>query len=520
MTTETLDPDACYRAASGRDARFDGRFVLAVVTTGIYCRPSCPARTPLRHNCRFFPTAAAAVAAGFRSCRRCRPHALPGSRQWDVRGDLASRAVRLIRDGAVDETGVAGLAAGLAVSERHLHRVLLAEVGASAQQLNRTRRAQTARLLVEQTPMPLTDVAFAAGFASVRQFNDVMRQEFGVPPSALRRGAARLGPAQRDADRDGQVADEGPAVVLRLRYRRPLATEPLRRFLAGHTVAGLERHDAATGEHTRTVRTRVGDGSVTVRLTDDPEQETGAAGDTREGAQGHGSGVAGEAHLAVRLQLAGLGDVATVVARVRRWLDLDADPALVDGALAKDGLLAPLVRARPGMRVPGAVDGYETAVLAVLGQHVSLAAARTFAARLVAAYGSPAVDGLTAFPAAEVLAGADPEDVRAAMGVTRARGRTVHALACASADGLQLVPGAEHAEVRARLLALPGIGPWTADYVSLRCLGDPDSFLPDDLVLKRALGARSAFEATARAEPWRPWRAYALLHLWTSEVFA
>ena len=499
VTPETLDPDACYRAASGRDVRFDGRFVLAVVTTGIYCRPSCPARTPLRHNCRFFATPAAAVAAGFRSCKRCRPHALPGSRHWDTRGDLASRAVLLIRDGAVDDGGVAGLATSLAVSERHLHRVLLAEVGATAQQLNRTRRAQTARLLVEQTAMPLTDAAFAAGFASVRQFNDVMRQEFGVAPSLLRRAVGD----HRAAGHDGQATDEGPAVALRLRYRRPMSAEPLRRFLAGHAVPGLERHEPATGDHTRTLRTPAGHGSVTVRVADD--------------ARGRGDGT--EGHVGVRLRLAGLTDVATVVARVRRWLDLDADPALVDEALGRDGLLAPLVRARPGLRVPGAADGYETAVLSVLGQQVSLAAARTFAARLVEAYGEPAVDGLSAFPQAEGLAAADPEDLRAAMGVTGARARTVQALAAAVAGGLLLAPGADPAEVRTRLLALPGVGPWTADYVALRCLGDPDAFLPDDLVLKRALGARTARDAAALAEPWRPWRAYALLHLWTSEAF-
>lgn len=492
MPIEILDPDACYRAASGRDPRWDGRFYLAVVTTGIYCRPSCPARTPLPQNCRFYPSAAAAVAAGFRSCKRCRPHALPGSRHWDARGDLAARAVRQIRDGAVDDAGVAGLAARLSVSERHLHRVLLAEVGASAQQLNRTRRAQTARLLVEQTTMPLADVAFAAGFASVRQFNDVMRREYAVRPSALRRAAGN------DLEvATGQVADEGPTVSLRLRYRGPLAHEPLRRFLAGHTVAGLERHDPATAEHTRTW--------------------PGPGGPTLASVQLDGRSVE---HVGVRLRLADLAGAGAAVARLRRWLDLDADPALVDEALSADPLLAPLVRARPGLRVPGAVDGYETAVLAVLGQQVSLAAARTFAGRLVAAFGEPATDGLTAFPPAEVLDAAGPDAIRTAMGVTGARGRTVHVLARAVAGGLLLEQGADRTAVRASLLALPGIGPWTADYVALRCMGDPDAFLPDDLVLKRALSVRTAREATDRAQAWRPWRAYALLHLWTREVFA
>lgn len=486
---DLLDADACYRAAAGRDPRWDGRFYLGVMTTGIYCRPSCPARKPHPRNCRFYATAAAAVAAGFRACKRCRPDALPGSRHWDARGDLAARAVRLIRDGTVDEAGVAGLAARLHVSERHLHRLLVAEVGAPPHQLNRTRRAQTARLLLEQTALPLTEVAFAAGFASVRQFNDVIRQEFAVTPSALRRPSS-----PSDGPTEG-AAGAGPAVVLRLRHRTPMAGRPLWRFLGAHAAPGLDRHDAATSEHTRLVPAPHGPAVVTVSPGPAPASVT------------------------VRLRLADIADVTPVVARIRRWLDLDADPGLIDEALAADPLLAPLVHERPGLRVPGAVDGGETALLAVLGQQVSLAAARTLAGRLVAAYGAPGPDGLTAFPTPDAVAAAGPDALRAAIGIPGSRARTLHALASAVASGLALDPGSDRPAARAALLALPGIGAWTADYVALRALGDPDAFPADDLVLKRALGVRTGRAAVTRAEAWRPWRGYALLHLWTQEAF-
>jgi len=491
-TSEVLDPEVCYRASTGRDARWDGRFFLGVVTTGVYCRPSCPARKPLPHNCRFFSTAAGAVAAGFRACKRCRPEAVPGSRHWDARGDLAARAVRFIRDGVVDEVGVAGLARQLAVSERQLLRVLIEEVGASPQQLARTRRAQTARMLIQQTGLSLADVAFAAGFASVRQFNDVVREEFGATPSELRRGR-RHGAAKPD---DGPQTEDRVGLVLRLRHRVPLSAAPLTRFLAAHAVPGLERHDGATGEHTRVVPAPHGLAVVTVVVGAAPE------------------------HVVVRLRLADVADVAPVVARVRRWLDLDADPCLVDEALAADPLLASLVAARPGLRVPGSVEGTETALLAVLGQQVSLAAARTFAGRLVDAFGQAAPEDLRAFPTVEALAEAGPEALTSATGVTRARGRTLHSLAAAVAVGLPVSPEADRDATRAALLEVPGVGPWTTEYIALRGLGDPDAFPSGDLVLQRALGVGSGRLAENRAAAWRPWRGYALLHLWTREVFA
>ncbi|MCX7521418.1 helix-turn-helix domain-containing protein [Microbacterium sp. STN6] len=486
-----LDPDACYRATAGRDSRWDGRMYLGVVTTGIYCRPSCPARTPLQKNCLFFATAAAAVASGFRACKRCRPDALPGSRDWDTRGDLSGRAVRMIRDGVIDEVGVAGLASRLAVSERHLLRVLVEEVGATPLQLNTTRRAHAARTLIEQTAMSLADVAFASGFGSVRQFNDVMRSEFGVAPSTYRR------PRGSEPVEGAAASDRLPEIVLRLRYRPPFETAALRRFLAAHAVAGLETSDEQAGEHSRVIAAAHGPALVTIAWD-------------RSGGN----------HLVVRMRLASLADLMPVVSTVRRWLDLDADPALTGDALAADPLLAPLIAKRPGLRLPGAIDGSETALFTVLGQQVSLAAARTFQARLVARFGTPLPGGFMTSPDAAAIAAAETEPLRAALGLTTSRVRALQALARALADGLRLVPGQDRKQVRAALLELPGIGPWTADYVTLRCLGDPDAFPADDLVLKRALGVSSARAALDRSATWSPWRGYALMHLWTESVYS
>jgi len=524
-----VDAEAAHRAVAGRDPRFDGRLYLGVVTTGIYCRPSCPARTPLPHHCQYFPTAAAAVAAGFRACRRCRPDALPGTRHWDVRGDLVARAVRLIADGALEDGGVAGLARRLAVSERHLHRMLLAEVGASAQQLGRTRRAHAARTLIEQTAMPLTDVAFAAGFGSIRQFNDVMLAEFGAAPRAFRRPAGK--PTSSSSTRratDGQVATVAPSIALRLAYRGPLALAPLRPTLAAHAIGGVERIDASGG-HTRVVDAPSGPAVVHLEL--DPGADVVTA------------------PLAATFRLTALTDLMPVMTRVRRWLDLDADPALVAEHLGADPLLGPLVAARPGLRVLGSFDGPEVAVCAVLGQQVSVAVARVFQSRIAASFGTPIApvdadgavhvagrpgtepDGevaLRTFPRPEVLAAAGPEAIRDAANLTQARARTVHTLATAIAGGLTLEPGVDPATTREQLLALRGIGPWTADYVNLRALRDPDAFLPGDLVLRKAL-ARYAGTPLKQFTPaaaehlsqaWRPWRSYALQHLWTQEVYA
>ncbi|GAA4162216.1 Ada metal-binding domain-containing protein [Gryllotalpicola daejeonensis] len=493
-----LDPEVAYRAASGRDPRFDGRFFLGVTTTGIYCRPSCPARKPLRRNSVFFPTAAAAVAAGFRACKRCRPDSLPGSRHWDASGDLAARAVRAIRDGAIDELGVAGLARRLSVSERHLHRILVAEVGASPVQLNRTRRAQTARTLIEQTTLPLADVAFAAGFGSVRQFNEVMLGEYGAPPSALRRpatagtGATDTGEA---AAPGSPASDAAPTIVLRLRHRRPYDAAAMRAFQRAHAVSGMDAI-ADDGAFTTSVPAPHGTALATV--------DWGSASDE---------------HLTVRIQPAEITDLTAIVAKLRRWLDLDADPQLILDALGPDPVVGPLITARPGLRVPGSLDGPTTAMLTVIGQAVSLKAAAVFAARLVGAFGAPVGDSaLRAFPAPQVVADAGADALRE-IGLTGSRAAALHRLAEALEGGLELSPAADRAEARRALLALPGIGPWTADYIALRALGDPDAFAPGDLVLRKALGAKTEREASAIAAAWSPWRGYAAMHLWTASAY-
>ena len=475
-----LDHETCYRAVSSRDARFDGWFVTAVTTTGIYCRPSCPATTPKRRNVTFHPTAAAAQLAGFRACRRCRPDASPGSPEWNVRSDTVARAMRLIGDGAVDREGVAGLAARLGYSERQLHRLLVVEVGAGAQALARAQRAHTARVLVETTDLPFAEIAFASGFASIRQFNDTVRAVFATTPRDLRAKATVRGPATVPG-----------TMVLRLTTRRPFDGRWLLGLLASKSVPGVESYDGTTFRRALLLP----HGEATVDL------------------------LPGDDHVLATLRLEDPRDVVPAVARCRRLLDLDADSAAVDEALGRDPLLAPLVAALPGIRVPGAVDGFEMAVKAVIGQQVSVAGARTVAGRLVTAYGKPLTrpdGGLTHhFPTADALADVDPE----ALPMPRARARTLVELATAVAAGdLTLDPGADRDAVAASLLAMPGIGPWTVDYLRMRVLGDPDSFLPSDLGVRRGLerlgAAGDPRSAAARAEAWRPWRSYALMHLW------
>lgn len=473
------DRAACYRAVSSRDDRWDGRLFLGVVSTGVYCRPSCPARTPLERHCRYYASAAAAVAAGFRACRRCRPDAVPGTRDHDHRGDLAARALRLIRDGVVDEAGVGGLAARLHVSERHLHRVLLAEVGVGALRLAMSRRAQTARILVEQSRVSMTEAAYAAGFSSVRQFNDVMRAEYGCPPSALRR---REVGGSAGARREGrQPMSPGSHLTLSLRYRQPYAAEAVWAYLRARLIPGVEAM-SASDVLTRGLDLPGGPGRVLVERPAD--------------------GVA-----RVMLDLSDLSDLGRVVSLVRRWLDLDADPVAVDGALCRDAGIRALVSAVPGMRVPGCVDGFELAARAVVGQQVSVSGARTVLGRLAAEFGQPGV-----FPSAQRLAAARVADLRS-VGLTERRARTLVTLACRVADGsVVLGPGGDRAEIRARLLEIAGIGPWTAHYVALRALGDPDAWPGSDLVLAR----RVERDGLAPAR-WRPWRGYAAMHLWTAE---
>jgi AraC family transcriptional regulator of adaptative response / DNA-3-methyladenine glycosylase II len=497
-----LDRERIWDALRTNDPRFDGAVFCGIASTGIYCRPSCPARTPKRENVRYFPTAAAAQAGGFRACKRCRPDATPGSPEWDGRADLVGRAMRLIADGAIDREGVPGLAKRLGYSERHVHRQLRAVVGAGPLELARAQRARTARLLAESTDLPLTEVAFAAGFSSIRQFNATVQEVYAMTPGGLRARRAARGRASPDGDRlptvdDGGAAvpagDPSRAISLRLPYRAPWEADAMLGYLAARTVAGVETVEG--DEYRRSLRLPHGAGLVMLRP---------AAG-----------------HVAAELRLDDLRDLPAAVQRVRALLDLDADPRAIVDALGDDPVIGTLVRTTPGLRVPGHVDAHEQAIRAVLGQQVSVRRAATLAARLTAAHGEPLADpagGVThLFPSPAALADADP----ATLGMPRSRAAAVVGLASALASGeLPLDIGVERLDTRARLLALPGIGPWTAGYVQMRALRDPDVFLSSDLVVRKALErlGRDARPAAAErlAERWRPYRSYATQHLWAS----
>jgi AraC family transcriptional regulator of adaptative response / DNA-3-methyladenine glycosylase II len=478
-----------YRAVQSRDRRFDGWFVVAVHTTGIYCRPSCPATTPRRENVSFFPAAAAAQQRGFRACKRCRPDASPGSPEWNARGDVVARAMRLIADGVIDREGVPGLSRRLGYSDRHLNRLLTAEIGAGPVAIARAQRAQTARMLIETTSLPMTDVAFAAGFASVRQFNDTVREVFAASPTELR--------ASRRPERDAPTSAAGAgAVTLRLPAREPFAADDLFRFLGHRAVPGVESWDGST--YARTLRLPGGPAVVALRA------DGGAVSCT--------------------MWLTAVADLQAAVQRCRRLLDLDADPVAVDAHLATDRALSPLVRAVPGLRAAGAVDGAEMVVRGVLGQQVSVAGARTVTDRLAAVVGervavAPPDLGLpaTVFPSAAAIAGIDP----ALLPMPAARRRALVGACVAVASGRIVVDeGADRSRLVDELAALPGIGPWTAQYVAMRALGDPDAFLPTDLGVRRAMTARgldaTPAAALRRAQRWSPWRTYALHHLWRS----
>ncbi len=415
-----LDFEHCYRAVDSRDRRFDGWFVTAVKSTGIYCRPSCPAITPKRRNVRFYPSAAAAQRGGFRACRRCRPDAAPGSPEWYARADVVGRAMRLIGDGVVDREGVPGLAGRLGYTQRHLHRILTAELGAGPLALARAQRAQTARVLVESTDLGLAEIAFAAGFGSVRQFNDTLREVYGVAPSVLRTAKR---PLTELSSADLLIRPEcrlTSTLTLRLAYRPPLHAGALLDFLAARAIPGMESVDA-TG-YTRALRLPHGTASATLTPRD--------------------------GYVEAVLHLADLRDLAPAVARCRRLLDLDADPVAVDETLRADPVLAPLVDAEPGVRVPRAVDGFEVAVRAIVGQQVSVAGARRVLRRLVPAGGGPFPDAATV---AEL-----PDD---AFAMPAARRATIRALARAVADGaVVLDEGADRAGTEAALKEIPGIG--------------------------------------------------------------
>ncbi|MFD5280835.1 DNA-3-methyladenine glycosylase 2 family protein [Streptomyces rubrogriseus] len=467
VTPQTVQPtkyadareDVRYEAVRSRDARFDGAFFFAVETTGIYCRPSCPAVTPKRRNVRFFATAAAAQGSGFRACRRCRPDAVPGSADWNVRADVVGRAMRLIGDGVVDREGVAGLAVRLGYSARQVQRQLTAEVGAGPVALARAQRAHTARVLLQTTVLPVTEIAFASGFASVRQFNDTIRAVYAATPSELRAAA----PARDRAAR--RTATPSAGVPLRLAHRGPYQAGPVFDLLQREAVTGVEEVSGETGRrlYRRTLRLPYGTGIVAVR--------------ERPGRTGTGSG----GWLDARLHLTDLRDLTTSVQRLRRLFDLDADPYAVDERLGADPRLAPMVAARPGLRSPGTADPEELAVRALVG--------RTEAERLVQRYGkaldAPCGTLTHLFPEPAVLAGAAPHG-------------TPGALAAALADGaVHLDPGADRDDAERALLAVPGLDARTVAVVRTRALGDPDVAPPGPAV----------------PDTWRPWRSYALNHL-------
>ena len=541
-TTGDLDFDACYRAVSARDARFDGRFYTAVTSTKIYCRPICPARTPAARNVRFYRLAASAEGAGFRPCKRCRPELSPGDPGWDMRGDLIGRALRLVDDGAADESGVAGLARRLHITERHLHRLFFAELGVGPLAVARTKRLLLAKQLLAETALPVTDVAFAAGFGSVRQFNATMRDTYGFTPSELRatsgglrleragdadrhrrrgepegsqpskeRGepegsrisrehgepgtsgepgasreskaasVARAGRSGRSegSERAGQVAG---ALRLRLHRREPYDAEGIFAFLMARAIPGLE--DVGPAHYSRAVP------GGTITLTPQP------------------------GHLALDVSVADTRQLARIVARCRRLFDLDADPLAIAEALGETSL-APLIAARPGLRVPGTFDGFELAVRAVVGQQISVAGARTILGRITARAGSPAqvsAGSLTRlFPTPSELADADLDG----LGLTTRRIATLKEVAVrVTAGAIDLDGGQDPAEVVAGLLEVPGIGPWTAGYIALRALRDPDAWPDHDLVLIKRMACLGI--PHEHIDRWRPWRAYAALHLWSA----
>jgi AraC family transcriptional regulator of adaptative response / DNA-3-methyladenine glycosylase II len=477
-----IDTDAAYRALQSRDGRFDGVFFVGVRTTGIYCRPSCAARTPHRKNVNFYPSSAAAQRSGFRACKRCRPDATPGSPDWNARADLAGRAVRLIADGVVDRSGVGGLARQLGYSERQVTRAVVSEMGAPPLALARAQRAQTARILLERTTMAATEVAFAAGFSSIRQFNETIRDVFAATPTGL-----------RTAHRTGR--SEPGILQLRLPYRPPMDLRMTLAFLGARAISGIESTDSLAGlGYSRVVP--LPHGPALVELAD------------------------GGDHVLATLRLTDHRDLAAAVARLRRLLDLDADPIAVDDVLARQPATRRLARLRPGLRSPGSVDAFEMAVRAIVGQQVSVAGARTVLGRLVAEHGRELFAGTEtgtgggswrAFPRPEDLAELDP----ALLPMPRARGRTINAVARALADGgVVLDSGADRVDARAALLALPGIGQWTADYLMMRAVGDPDVFLDTDLGVRHAMHnlAGTGLDASSAA----PWRSYLTHHLWAS----
>ena len=473
----TLDSDNCYRALAAHDARFDGRFFVGVRSTRIYCRPVCTVRLPKRENCRFFRSAAAAEVDGYRPCLRCRPELAPGLASVDAPTRFAQAAVDLIEDGVLERGGIEALASRVGITSRHLRRVFDGEFGVSPIEYAQTQRLLLAKRLLTDTSLPVIDVALASGFGSLRRFNALIRARYRMPPSRLRRDAAP------DA--------LPPSMRFELAYRPPYDWDAIVAFLGARAIVGVECVDAHGYQRTLAVTHRGGRSSGWVSIAHAPRRHA----------------------LVVDVSASLARAVPAVLARVRHAFDLGCDPEPIAARLGA------LALARPGLRVPGAFDGFELAVRAVIGQQVSVAGARTLLGRIVAAFGIDAGASLRsgparAFPSPQALAERSPAELRG-VGLTSARARTLHELAAAVAAGrIDLTAGADVERTRAALEAIRGIGAWTSGYVAMRALGWPDAFLDNDLVVMRAMGETSASRARARSEAWRPWRAYAVMHLW------
>ena len=480
---ETLpfDPTVLERARLSRDPRFDGKFFIAVSSTGIYCRPICPASpSPKRANVRYFGSAAAAAEAGFRPCLRCRPEAAPGTPAWLGTSAVVRRALRLINEGALDEASVGEFATRVGVGARHLDRLFLQHVGASPLAVAQTRRLHFAKRLIDESDLPMTQIALAAGFGSLRRFNDAFRKAYRRPPRELRRER-----------REPPTRGTGDEVSLALSYRPPYDWDHLRNFLALRATPRVERVDEQS--YARLIRTDGGHAVIQVR----PLQ--------------------GKDALQLRVQGAPPAALFQIATAARRVFDLAADPALLAAGLESDSLLRPLVRRRPGVRIPGTWDAFECAVRAVLGQQVTVAAARTLAGRIVERIGEPVattVAGLDRlFPTPQVLATAHLDG----LGLTGSRIAALKALAVAVTEG-RVAFDRPADEIVASLVELPGFGEWTAQYIALRALGEPDAFLSADLIVRRMAADGGAplttKELERRADAWRPWRGYAVMHLW------
>lgn len=480
-----LDPDTCFRALRTRDPRFDGRFFTAVRSTGIYCRPICPARTPKRENCLFLPCAAAAQELGYRPCLRCRPETSPDTPAWQGTSATVSRALRLIAEGALDHAGVDDLAGRLGMGSRQLRRLFLRHLGASPIAVAQTRRVLFAKKLIDETALPMIDVALSSGFASVRRFNDAIRRSYGVPPRELRRSGSRSTSRSRNVD-----------ICLKLSYRPPFDWRAITRYLAPRAIPAVEFVSEAA--YRRTLSVDGVEGFLCV--TPDPEDH----------------------RLFAHIQLEQGIPLQPIAERVRRIFDLGADPAVIGADLGRTRILATRLRSAPGVRVPGSWDGFELAVRTVLGQQVSVKGATTLCGRLVRRFGTPAAlapaAGACLFPEPAVLAGADLR----AIGLPRTRAESISALAAAVATGdLDLeTPRALDVAVTT-LCRLPGIGDWSAHYIAMRVLREPDAFPASDLGLRRALGTQGRplprRDLAALAEGWRPWRSYAAMLLWTGD---